>query len=166
MGMFLPVQSYVIPLIIQIKRFGITGTLWSVIIPYVAMGFPFSVLVLYGGYKSLPNELEEAACIDGASIYQTYFRIILPLMKPTIAALTIYKAMRSWNEYTLAFLILRDAKLKTLPLGLANFVGEISTNWGAIGATLIIASAPILVLYIAFSNQIEAAMSINSGTKG
>jgi raffinose/stachyose/melibiose transport system permease protein len=165
-GMFLPVQSYVIPLILQVKRLGLQDSLFAVILPYVGMGAPFSVLVLFGGFRSLPKELEESACIDGASIYSCFNKIILPLMSPTIAALIIYKAMNSWNEYGLAFLILRNPKLKTLPLGLASFVGEISTNWGAIGATLVIASLPILILYLCFSGSIESAMSINSGTKG
>ncbi len=166
LGMFLPIQAYVIPLILQVKRLGLTHSLWSVILPYVSMGAPFSVLVLCGGFKSLPNELEEAACIDGASIYSCFLKIILPLMQPTIAALIIYKAMAAWNEYDLAFLILRDPNLKTLPLGLSSFVGELSTNWGAIGATLVIASLPMIILYLAFSKNIESAMSINSGTKG
>lgn len=166
LGMFLPVQVYVIPLILQIKSFGLSDSLLSVIVPYIAMGLPFSTLVLYGAYSSMPMELEESACIDGASIYQTFFHIILPLMKPTISALVIYKAMNAWNEYTLAMLVLQNPALKTLPLGLATFVGEISTEWGPIGATLVIASAPILVLYIAFSDRIEEAMSMNSGTKG
>lgn len=166
LGMFLPIQAYVIPLILQVKRLGLTQSLWSVILPYVSMGAPFSVLVLCGGFKSLPNELEEAACIDGASIFSCFLRIILPLMQPTIAALIIYKAMAAWNEYDLAFLILRNPNLKTLPLGLSSFVGELSTNWGGIGATLVIASLPMIILYLAFSKNIETAMSINSGTKG
>lgn len=166
LGQFLPVQVYVIPLIIQIKNLQLMGSLASVIIPYIAMAFPFCVLVLYGTFRALPRELEDSACIDGASIYQTFLHIILPLIKPTIAALIIYKSMQAWNEYTLAVLVLQNPKLKTLPLGLSSFVGEFSTEWGPMGATLVIASLPILILYLAFSGKIEKAMSINSGIKG
>lgn len=166
LGMFLPIQSYVIPVISQVRRLGLSNSYLSVIIPYIGMGAPFSVLVLASGYKTLPRELEEAACIDGASIYQSFIKIILPLISPTLAALIIYRAIEVWNEYDLAFLILRNPNLKTLPLGLTNFVGEISTNWGAIGATLVIASLPMLIIYFFFSSSIEKAMCINSGTKG
>ena len=166
LGMFIPVQVYVIPLILQVKRLNLTDSLWSVIAPYIAMGFSFSVLVLYGFYRGLPVELEESAFIDGATVYRSYFSIILPLMKPSIAALIIYQFMQYWNEFTLALLLLQDEALKTLPLGLATFVGQFSTQWGPTGATLIIASIPVILMYILFSDKVEKAMSITSGIKG
>lgn len=166
LGMFVPVQVYIIPLILQVNRLNLTGSLWSVIIPYIAMGLPFSILVLYGFYRGLPIELEESAFMDGASIFRTYYSIILPLMKPSIAALVIYQFMQFWNEFTLALLLLQDPKLKTLPLGLSTFMGQFSTQWGPTGATLVIASTPVIIMYILFSDKVEKAMSVTSGIKG
>ena len=166
LGMFIPVQVYIIPLILQVNRFNLTGSLWSVIIPYIAMGLPFSILVLYGFYQGLPIELEESAYIDGATIYRTFYSIILPLMKPSIAALIIYLFMQYWNEFTLALLLLQNPKLKTLPLGLTTFMGQFSTQWGPTGAVLVIASIPVIVMYIIFSDKVEEAMSVTSGLKG
>lgn len=166
LGMFIPVQVYIIPLILQVNRLNLTGSLWAVITPYIAMGLPFSILVLYGFYRQLPIELEESAFLDGASIFHTFVRIILPLMKPSIAALVIYQFMQYWNEFTLALLLLQDPELKTLPLGLATFVGQFSTQWGPTGATLVIASIPVIIMYIIFSDKVEEAMSATSGIKG
>ncbi|QUI24610.1 carbohydrate ABC transporter permease [Vallitalea pronyensis] len=166
LGMFVPVQVYIIPLILQVNRLNLTGSLWSVIIPYIAMGLPFSILVLYGFYRGLPIELEESAFMDGASIFRTYYSIILPLMKPSIAALVIYQFMQFWNEFTLALLLLQDPELKTLPLGLSTFMGQFSTQWGPTGATLVIASTPVIIMYILFSDKVEKAMSVTSGIKG
>lgn len=166
LGMFIPVQVYIIPLILQINRLRLTQSFLAIIIPYAAMGLPFSILILYGFYRQLPVELEESAFLEGASIYRTFFSIILPLMKPCIAALIIYLFMQYWNEFTLALLLLQSPRLKTLPLGLATFVGQFSTQWGPTGATLVIASIPVILLYIIFSESVERSMSATAGLKG
>ncbi len=165
LGMFVPVQVYIIPLILQINRLQLTKSLWAIIVPYVAMGLPFSILVLYGFFRQLPAELEESAFIEGANIYRTFRSIILPLMKPSVSALVIYLFMQYWNEFTLALLLLQSAKLKTLPLGLATFVGQFSTQWGPTGATLVIASIPVIVIYIVFSESVEKSITVTSGLK-
>jgi raffinose/stachyose/melibiose transport system permease protein len=165
LGMFVPVQVYIIPLILQINRLQLTKSLWAIIVPYVAMGLPFSTLVLYGFFRQLPAELEESAFIEGANIYRTFRSIILPLMKPSVSALVIYLFMQYWNEFTLALLLLQSAKLKTLPLGLATFVGQFSTQWGPTGATLVIASIPVIVIYIVFSESVEKSITVTSGLK-
>lgn len=166
LGMFIPVQVYIIPLILQVYRLKLTNSLLAIIIPYIATGLPFSVLVLCGFYRQLPIELEESAYLDGASIYRTYSSIILPLMKPSIAALIIYLFMQYWNEFTLALLLIQLPSLKTLPLGLSTFVGQFSTQWGPTGATLVIASIPVIILYIIFSDSVEKSMSVTAGIKG
>jgi raffinose/stachyose/melibiose transport system permease protein len=86
-------------------------------------------------------------------------------MKPSVSALVIYLFMQYWNEFTLALLLLQSAKLKTLPLGLATFVGQFSTQWGPTGATLVIASIPVIVIYIVFSESVEKSITVTSGLK-
>lgn len=164
MGMFIPVQAIMTPLVVMVKDLHLTNSLWSLIIPYVALGFPFSVMVLYGFYVNLPMELEESACIEGAGFFTTFFRIILPQVKSAIAVLVIYQFMSAWNEFSLALVLITKEELKTLPLGLASFKGQFSTDWGATGASLVIASLPVLILYLFFSEKVSDSMAF-SGLK-
>ncbi|MGI5958828.1 MAG: carbohydrate ABC transporter permease [Massiliimalia sp.] len=163
-GMFIPIQAVMTPLVVMVRNLGLTNTLWSLIIPYVAMSFPFAVMVLYGFYVNLPLELEESAYMEGAGFFRTYFSIILPQMKSAISVLVIYQFMSHWNEYSLALILITDNDLKTLPLGLAGFYGQFSTDWGPVGAALVIASLPVLILYIFFSRKISESMAF-SGMK-
>lgn len=164
MGMFIPVQAIMTPLVVMVKHLHLSNSLWSLIIPYVALGFPFSVMVLYGFYVNLPMELEESACIEGANFFTTLFRIILPQVKSAIAVLVIYQFMSAWNEFSLALVLITKEELKTLPLGLSSFQGQFSTDWGATGASLVIASLPVLVLYLFFSEKVSDSMAF-SGLK-
>lgn len=164
MGMFIPVQAIMTPLVVMVKNLHLSNSLWSLIIPYVALGFPFSVMVLYGFYVNLPMELEESVCIEGANFFTTFFRIILPQVKSAIAVLVIYQFMSAWNEFSLALVLITKEELKTLPLGLPSFQGQFSTDWGATGASLVIASLPVLVLYLFFSEKVSDSMAF-SGLK-
>ena len=164
MGMFIPVQAIMTPLVVMVKNLHLSNSLWSLIIPYVALGFPFSVMVLYGFYVNLPMELEESVCIEGANFFTTFFRIILPQVKSTIAVRVIYQFMSAWNEFSLALVLITKEELKTLPLGLPSFQGQFSTDWGATGASLVIASLPVLVLYLFFSEKVSDSMAF-SGLK-
>lgn len=164
LGMFIPIQAVMTPLVVMVRDLRLTNTLWSLIVPYVAISFPFAVMVLYGFYSSLPLELEESAYMEGANFYHTYFRIILPQMKSPIAVLLIYQFMANWNEFSLALVLLTKDKLKTLPLGLASFTGQFSTNWGPVGASLVMASLPVILLYVFFSDKVGDAMVL-SGLK-
>lgn len=164
MGMFIPVQAIMTPLVVMVKNLHLTNSLWSLIVPYVALGLPFSVMVLYGFYVNLPLELEESAYMEGASFTQTYFRIILPQIKPALSVLAIYQFMSAWNEFNLALVLITKDQLKTLPLGLAAFKGQFSTDWGATGASLVIASLPVLILYLFFSEKVSDSMAF-SGLK-
>lgn len=159
-GMFIPVQAVMIPLVIVVRRFGLTNSLWSVIIPYAALGLPFACMLFYGFYLGIPFELEESAYLDGASFGTTYFRIIFPQMKSVIVVLVIYQFISCWNEFNLALVLLTKDELKTLPLGLVNFWTQYSAQWGVIGAAMIMASVPVLIVYLFFSNQIADAMSV------
>lgn len=163
-GMFIPIQAIMIPLVIVVRRFGFTNSLWSVIVPYTAVGLPFACMLFYGFYLGLPIELEESAFMDGANLGTIYFKIILPQMKSPIVVLVIYQFMACWNEFNLALILLTKNALKTLPLGLVNFWTAYQAQWGEVGAAMIMASIPVLIIYLFFSNQIADAMSA-SGMK-
>lgn len=166
LGMFIPVQVVIIPLALIVRDFHLTDTLFAIIVPYIAFSFPLATVVLYGFYRTIPFELEESACIDGASIYRIFAQIILPLMKPAISTLIIFQFMSHWNEFTLALILISRESLKTLPLGLVHFVGQFSTEWGPMGASLVIASFPVIIVYLIFSEKVEQAMSIGAALKG
>lgn len=166
LGMFIPIQAILIPVSRTINTFGLSTTRWGLIITYTAINLSFSTLVYHGFFKSLPVELEEAACMDGANIFTCFLKIIVPLVKPATATLIIYIFLNSWNEFILANVLVFDERLKTLPLGILFLQGSFTTDWGAMGATMVIASLPTIVLYIIFSKQVEDAMTIGGAIKG
>ena len=143
-GMFIPVQAVMIPLIIVVRRMGLTNSLLSVIVPYAALGLPFACFLFIGFYQGLPIELEESAYLDGASFPVVYFRIIMPQLISPIVVLVIYQFMSCWNEYNLALILLTKKALKTLPLGLVVFWSSYEASWGVIGAAMVLSSIPLV----------------------
>jgi raffinose/stachyose/melibiose transport system permease protein len=165
-GMFIPIQVIMIPLAILVRDFHLANTYFALIVPYIAFNISFSSMVFYGFYRSIPVELEESACIDGATIYRTFYTVILPIISPAIATMIIFNFLASWNEFTMALVLITKESLKTLPLGLLFFQGQFTTNWGAMGAAMMIASLPTVLIYIFFSEQVEKAMTVGSAVKG
>ncbi len=166
MGMFIPVQAILIPVARTINGLGLDSTRWGLILTYTGINLAFATLVYYGFFKSVPVELEEAACIDGAGIFTCFLRIIVPLVKPATATLVIYIFLNAWNEFNLANVLVFEEGLKTLPLGILFLQGSFTTDWGAMGATMVIASLPTVLLYCIFSKQVENAMTIGGAVKG
>jgi len=167
LGLFIPIQAILIPLVKVIQRVGLLGTRWSLILPYAAINLAFSCMVYYGFFKGIPLELEEAACMDGATIYQSFFKIICPMVRPATITLAIYTFLNAWNEFLLANVIVGSMdNLKTLPLGVLFFQGQFTTDWGGMGATMVMASLPTVILYALFSEQVEKAMTIGGAIKG
>jgi raffinose/stachyose/melibiose transport system permease protein len=166
LGLFIPAQVIVIPLSILVKNLHIANTYWAVVLPYIAFNLALACMVLSSSFATLPKELEESAFIDGASIQRTFLSIMVPLIKPAIATTSIFTVINVWNEYLLASILLTDNSVKTLPIGLASFVGQYSTDWGAMGACMVIASVPMVVIYLVFSEQVESALTVSGAVKG
>ena len=166
MGLFIPIQVIIIPLAILVKQMQMANTYFALIVPYIAFNMAFTILVLSTSLTALPKEMEESAFIDGASIYRTFFSIIIPLVKPALATAITFVFLGVWNEYTIASIFISKEAIKTLPIGLSAFSGQHSTDWGAIGASLVIASVPTIVIYSIFSEQVEKAMTVGGAVKG
>ena len=164
-GMFIPIQIILIPLLVMIREYRLANSYWSLIIPYTASQIPFSSLVFYGFMRTLPWELEAAAAIDGAGSWRTFLQIIVPNIAAPIAAVTIFVFMFAWNEFTMALILISDEARKTLPLGLLQFQGAFHTDWGAMGAALVIASLPAVVVYLFLSERVQQAFSTGGGLK-
>lgn len=165
-GLFIPLQVIMIPLAVLVRDLHINNTLWAVIVPYTAFNLSFSIMVMYGYFRSLPFELEESACLDGASLLTCLIRVILPNVKSAMMTVSIFIFMNVWNEFNLANILLTKEPLKTLQLGLLFFQGEYTTDWGAMGATMVIASIPTVLIYALFSEQVEKAMTVGGAVKG
>ena len=160
LGLIIPVQVVIIPLLIMVKNLGLKGTHLGLILPYSAFALSSCILMLYAFFRTLPRELEEAACIDGCNIYQTFFRIILPTIKPAIATQFAFIFMNTYNEFFLAFILAADDKIRPLPVGLLNFFVSIGvSHWGQIGAAMVITSIPTVLVYLFGNEQIENALT-------
>lgn len=166
LGLFIPVQVSIIPLSVFIKQLHLANTYGAVILPYIAFNLAFPCMILSVSYSSIPRELEEAAFIDGATVIDCFFKIGIPLVKPAISTAMLFAALGIWNEYTLATVLISKNGYKTLPLGLASFVGQRSTDWGAMGACMVLASIPTIFLYLFFSQKVENSLTIGGAVKG
>lgn len=160
MGLIIPVQVVIIPLLIMTRNLGLKGTHMSLILPYSAFALSSCVLMLYAFFRSLPKELEDSACIDGCNIYQAYFRIILPVIKPAITTQCVLIFMNTYNEFFLAFILGAEDRIRPLTVGLLNFFVSIGvSHWGQIGAAMIITSLPTIIVYAIGNEQIENALT-------
>lgn len=154
LGMMIPVHCVLIPLFIQFSKLGLTNSLLGLILPYVTFSLPMSIFIMVNFYRNLPTELMEAACIDGCSIYQVYFKIALPLAKTGLFVTGLMTFVNNWNELLLAMVFISDVAKKTLPVTLTYFVGPYATNYVQMFAAIVLAIAPSVLVYCCFSNQI------------
>ena len=166
LGLFIPIQVIIIPLSILVRNMHLSNTYFALIVPYVAFNLAFSSMILSTSLAGIPKEMEESAFIDGGGVSRTFVSIIVPLIKPSIATTVIFAFLNVWNEYTVASILISKNSIKTLPIGLSNFVGQHSTDWGAMGACLVMASIPTIVIYLIFSEQVEKALTIGGAVKG
>ncbi|WP_342359573.1 carbohydrate ABC transporter permease [Terrarubrum flagellatum] len=138
----------VLPLFIIIQRLGLFNTHAALIIAYTAFSLPFTIWMLRGFFEAIPQELEEAAAIDGASLLTTFHKVILPLAGPGLAAVTMFGFIRGWNEFLFALVFLQGHDLFTLPIGLASFQEEYTFRWDLILAGSGIITLPVLFFFL------------------
>lgn len=158
MGMMIPMQATLLPLMIIFKNMTILNTHLSLILPYIAFSTPIAVFILSGFMRSIPHEIEESAFVDGASVYRIFSQIILPISVPPVMTVCILTFISIWNEYILAATFISTDRLKTLPFGVYTFVSQYSVNYGNIGAYLVMAALPVIIMYFFLSNQITKGM--------
>lgn len=162
LGIMIPIQATLLPLFQGLDRLGIRGGYLGLMLPYITFAMPMTVMILGGFFKALPREIEEAACIDGCNIFNMFFRIIFPMIRPGIATSCIFAFLNTWNELLFANTFVDDAKYKTLPVGIMSFVGEHSTNWGIIGAGMVIATLPTVLIYLLLSKQVQESFTVGA----
>jgi len=162
LGLTVPLHSALLPIFIMLRSLRMVNSYWALIIPYSAFAIPMAILIFSGFMSSLPRELEEAACIDGCSIYRIFFSIILPLMKPAIATVTIFTFLQAWNELMFAVVFISDVRFKTLTVGIQSLAGQYTTDWGPIGAGLMVATIPTLVIYAFMSKKVQDSLVVGA----
>lgn len=158
-GMMVPIHAALLPLFMVLKDLKLLNSYWALIIPYTAFGIPMGVLILTGFLKGIPRELEEAAVIDGCGIFRIFFSIILPIIRPAMATVAIFTYLSSWNELMFAVTFINKAQYKTLTVGIMSMVGNYVTKWGDIGAGLVIATIPTILIYILLSDQVQKSLT-------
>ena len=159
-AMALPKQVIVIPLAQEMKLLHMSDTLWAVILPTV--GWPFGVFLMKQFSETIPNEILEAARVDGAGELKTFFSVVFPMIKPGIGALAIFTFVNTWNDYFLQLVMLTSEEKWTLPLAIANMQGEMSTDYGLIMAGAALASVPIIIVFIAFQKYFTQGIAMGA----
>lgn len=162
LGLLLPLQSYFIAQSNLFTQLAITDTRWALIIPYTAMGLPLATFLLKVFMDGLPDELFDAARIDGASDLRTYRAVALPLLRPGLATVAIFSALAAWNEFLLALLYIQDDDLKTIPTGLLAFSTRYTTDYSLLFSALAIVTIPMVVIYIVFNRHIVDGITAGS----
>lgn len=158
-GLTLPLKLAIIPLFMLMRDLGILNNQLSLIAVYTAMGLPTTVFIMTGFIRTLPNELEDAARMDGASEARIMWSIMLPLVRPALVIAGIQNVVPIWNDFFFPLVFIQNDNLKTLPQGLTTFMGEYTTDWGVLFSGLTLSAAPIIIIYIVLSRQFISGMT-------
>ena len=163
--MGLPFRLILVPLFVMLSKIGLADSLKRLILVYVGVSIPFTVLLLTGFFKTLPVELEDAASVDGCSDFGIFWKVMMPLGAPGLITAAIFNFISIWNEYLLAMLIINSDKLRTLPLGVMNirYSMQYTADWTALFAAVVIVIIPNFLLYIFLSDRIMSGLTLGVG---
>lgn len=155
LGLTIPVHSALIPIYKVLMNLKLTNSYMALILPYAAFSLAMAILVCTGFMQEIPKDLDEAAYIDGCCHWRTFFLVIVPLMKPAVATVSIYTFLQSWNEFMFASIFNTKKDYMTIPAGVQQLFGSYTTDWGPIGAALSIATFPTILAYIFLNQKIQ-----------
>lgn len=161
--LMIPAQVSLIPIFLIVQKLGWFNTYQGLIIP--ALASTFGVFLLRQFFITIPMELEEAATIDGATVWTIFWRVILPLGKPALATLAIFTFLGSWNDFVWPLIISNDVEMRTLPVGLSIFQGRFTTEYGITMAAAAIATVPVIIAYLFFRRRVTDGIAL-TGLKG
>ncbi|MGH1563864.1 carbohydrate ABC transporter permease [Mumia sp. DW29H23] len=164
-GLTFPIFLAIVPLFFVLKGFGILNTLPGLIITYVAFALPFTVFFLYPFFRVLPQEISEAAEIDGAGEWRKFFQVMLPMARPGIASVAIFNFLGLWNQFLLPVALNTKRDNYVLSQGMAAFASRAgyNTDYGRLFAAVVITIVPVLVVYIIFQRQLQGSVSQSAG---
>jgi raffinose/stachyose/melibiose transport system permease protein len=159
LGLLFPLTIAILPLYVTLRSLSLVDTLWGLIVPQVAFGLPGSILILRNFFANVPKELEEAAALDGITTFGFFWRIMLPLVRPALAAVVVLAMVGSWNAFFLPLLVLNNTSLWTLPLGIMQFQGQYGSDWSKILAFVSLALVPTIAFYLIAEKQIVTGLT-------
>ncbi len=159
LGMMVPMHTILVPISYIIGLFNLKNNILALILVYVAFNLPFSIMVMITFMKGVNRSLEEAAIIDGASYFQIYSKIMIPLTLPAISTISIFNFMGAWNNILFPLLFINDKKLRPIALGLLNFNGERGSEYGLMMAGIVITVAVPLTIYLLFQEKVESGLA-------
>ncbi|MCB2130565.1 MAG: carbohydrate ABC transporter permease [Rhodobacteraceae bacterium] len=152
-GSILPPEVALLPLFRTVSALGIYNTYWALIIPYVAFGLPFTTFLIRAYMVKIPLELAEAAKMDGAGPFWTFWNVYLPLSRPILASAALISAMRVWNEFIFALTFVESESVKTVTIGMMSFANALRGDWAVLMAGLVISVLPILAVFLVLQRQ-------------
>ncbi|MCA3010947.1 MAG: sugar ABC transporter permease [Myxococcaceae bacterium] len=154
-----PATLMLVPLFSLLQALGLLDSWAGLVLVYSTSSLPFCVWMLKGYFDTIPRELEEAATMDGASPWQTFVKVVLPLARPALAVTALFSFMTAWNEFILAATLINDAGRFTLPVALQQYVGEWKTEWGHFAAGALLVSAPVMALFFALQRFLVGGLT-------
>ena len=155
----IPPLLLMVPIYIEMVQLGLLNTYFSVILLYTALNLPFNVYLMTAYFRSVPDELVEAARIDGAGVHRVFRWVMLPLAKPALATLIIFNVLWAWNEFLFALLLLQTDNVKTLTPGVLQLQGRFVTDYPALMAGLLITSLPVIAAYLIFQRHLVRGLT-------
>ena len=159
LGMMVPIHTILVPISYIIGIFNLKNNIVALVLVYVAFNLPFSIMVMITFMKGVNRSLEEAAIIDGASYFQIYSKIMIPLTLPAISTISIFNFMGAWNNILFPLLFINDKKLRPISLGLLNFSGERGSEYGLLMAGIVITVVVPLAIYLLFPEKVESGLA-------
>jgi N-acetylglucosamine transport system permease protein len=160
-GLTFPIFLAIVPLFFILRNAGLLNTLPGLIMVYVAFALPFTVFFLYAFFKSLPDEVYEAALMDGAGDWRAFFSIMLPMARPGMATVAIFNFLGLWNQFLLPVALNTDQRRYVLTQGMAEFASQAgyAVDFGALFAAVVITVVPVLIVYLIFQRRLEGSVS-------
>ena len=153
-GLAIPLDVLIIPLFYEMLKLQLLSTIWALILPQVAIGLPFGVLLLRAFIQDLPQELLDAGRIDGCNRFRLLVHVVLPLCRPALLSLLVFIFMWTWNQFLLPLVLVQSDNARTLPIGLSFFQGRFSTDLSLLMAGVTITFVPVVLIYVVFQRQI------------
>jgi len=161
-GIIIPAQSIMIPTYYMMSKLRLVNNIWSLVIVYVSSCMAMSVFILSGFFRTIPSELDDAAFIDGCSEFQAFIKVILPLCKPAVTTVLILNLLFIWNDFYNPLLFIRSEEIKTIVLGLSKYMGRYLTNYPIMFAAVVMASVPVIVIFIVLQKQFVSGITAGS----
>lgn len=157
-----PAPMLLLPTFVLLRQYGMINTYIGLIIPYIATALPLNVWVLLGYFNTIPISIEESAYVDGATIIQILYKIIIPLSKPALGVIALNSFMAAWNEYIIARVVMSEPDHYTLPVALVNMTGSFNSDWGIYSAASLITALPVMILFLSLSKVLISGLTVGS----